>query len=105
MKRTFFTVNVGESTVAQRYTGEDLSQALRVERVDARLSGRPLDYTLIADNLEGALEAASAFVSMRQAVRLTSGAIAGPFIVLSEHVPTDEQLITHWRGPMKGVRS
>lgn len=101
MKRTFFTITRGGGgidyygfTVAARFTFEDVQERLIVERVSARLDGAPLCLRSLTAAFPEALTAALLWAAMKLSVKRVS-VLRGPYILLTEVEPTDEQLV-HW---------
>lgn len=97
-KRTFFTIDRTTGTVADKYTCEDIREALTVERVTARINNEEVSIKTLMDKFPEAITAASKYGFMKTASTENAAKIAGPYIVLSEKAPTEKWLQDWWTG-------
>jgi hypothetical protein len=95
-KRTFFLVDVSanEPTIKERFTGIDARQTLIVEQVDARLTGKPITMDQMVERFPDAVRSAHYFAVMKTQQKADPAKLAGPFILVSKHKPTDKELLT-----------
>jgi hypothetical protein len=102
-QRTFFLVSVAPDApfaVKERFTCPDIRQQLVVEQVDARLTGQPLTIDNLVTAYPEAVRATHYWGAMKTQAH-ADNSLRGPFILVSEGEPTDDDLLRWYMASTK----
>ena len=78
------------------YVTDEVTEALRAEEIAAKLTGDQPDIEGLMKKFPKAAEAAGAYGRMQLRMRMNSD-MYGPFNIISDHEPTDEELVAWWK--------
>lgn len=110
MKRTFFVADIGKNppglpylptSVHSRHTCDDIRDELAFEKADARMAGGKFSFTDLLTKFPQAAQAGGVYATMMQAVARSSY-LRGPYIISTEHEPSNEELVAWFDGVSTG---
>jgi hypothetical protein len=97
-KRTFFMFSVkdGKTKLVERYTCDDVREALLVEQVDARLTGKPVSIDTLTEQFPDAVRGAHYWSVMKTQAK-TDDTLKGPYMLCSDLEPTEAELLAWFK--------